>query len=122
MKNKSKGFTLVELLIVIAIIGLLSAVLFPTIINARRNSVNTAAKMYARNMNQWVTSWLAQDALRSISDLDTSCIDAGYVGEGADSQLPSFITACEVLQNPNGEGTFGARVTTGTGEVHIVYQ
>jgi len=122
MKKKSKGFTLVELLIVIAIIGLLSAVLFPTVINAKRNSTNTAAQMYARNMSQWVTSWLAQDMSRGISDLDSSCTHASYVGEGADNQLPDFVTACEVLQNPNGDGTFGARVTTRSGQVYTVSQ
>lgn len=121
MKNKN-GFTLIELLIVIAIIGLLTAVLFPTIISARRNAVNTASQVYARNVSQWVTSWLSQDATRNVDSLETSCTHANYVGEGADATLPNFILSCEVLIDPNGDDSFGSQVTARTGQIFTNYQ
>lgn len=49
-KNTSKGFTLVELLIVLAIIGILAAVLTPQFLNARKVAVDKAALGFGHNM------------------------------------------------------------------------
>lgn len=48
--NKQKGFTIVELVIVIAVIAVLSAVLIPTFSNIVANAQNTAAKSNAANI------------------------------------------------------------------------
>lgn len=48
-KSLKKGFTLVELVIVIAVIAILSAVLIPTFGNVIQNSKNTAAYENATN-------------------------------------------------------------------------
>ena len=42
IKNKKKGFTIVELVIVIAVIGILSAVLIPTFSKLISNAKETA--------------------------------------------------------------------------------
>ena len=48
-KNNKKGFTIVELVIVIAVIGILAAVLIPTFANVTKSAKDKAALQDARN-------------------------------------------------------------------------
>ncbi len=49
MKKMKKGFTIVELVIVIAVIGILSAILIPTFSNVSETAKDKAALSNARN-------------------------------------------------------------------------
>ena len=49
MKNRKKGFTIVELVIVIAVIGILSAILIPTFANVTKNAQEKALQEGLRN-------------------------------------------------------------------------
>ena len=44
MKTRQKGFTLIELMIVIAIIAIISAILIPNFLHERNESVNSACE------------------------------------------------------------------------------
>ena len=60
MKNtKKRGFTIVELVIVIAVIAILAAVLIPTFKNVIDSANKSKAMQTARNA---YTNWLAEDA------------------------------------------------------------
>ena len=57
LKNDKDGFTLVEIMIVVAIIGLLAAIAVPSFIRARSNSQTSACinnlRQISGSMDQW---------------------------------------------------------------------
>ena len=49
MRNNDKGFTLIELMIVIAIIGILAAIAIPNFVSYRQRSYNSSAQSDLKN-------------------------------------------------------------------------
>jgi prepilin-type N-terminal cleavage/methylation domain-containing protein len=50
MQSSNKGFTVIELLIVVSIIGLLTAVMFPNLLGSRRRTNDVIAQSVARRV------------------------------------------------------------------------
>lgn len=81
-KKAKKGFTIVELVIVIAVIGILSAILIPTFANLTTQAQQTALKS---NLNEAYAMYAAEAAdreIKSVSDSsEVKVADIEFVGQ-----------------------------------------
>lgn len=90
--NKNKGFTLVELLIVVAIIGILAAVLTPQFLNARKVAADKAAEAYGHNVYTAVQAHYAEVGTFEFTGDALKCID-GWAPTDAAYTVPKPSTS-----------------------------
>ncbi|MCA9836014.1 MAG: prepilin-type N-terminal cleavage/methylation domain-containing protein [Trueperaceae bacterium] len=122
MKNE-KGFTVVEIIIVVSIVAVLGAIIMPSLINARTQASDTAATTYGRNLITYLasadtnaTTPVAQTNLRAITD----CTDALLINEGADSEVPDIVSSCAFTYDSS-TGQFQLEIVTEASGTTINY-
>ena len=84
MKNlKKKGFTIVELVIVIAVIAVLAAVLIPTFVNLTKRANLSADQQAVRQMNVALVAGAVENKPANIEDVIEILAEAGYNSRNA---------------------------------------
>jgi prepilin-type N-terminal cleavage/methylation domain-containing protein len=82
--NRKHGFTLVEIMIVVAIIGLLAAIAIPNFVKARTTSQMNACINNLRQIDGAIQQWaLENNALATTAVTDANILP--YMGRGAGS-------------------------------------
>jgi prepilin-type N-terminal cleavage/methylation domain-containing protein len=86
--NRKAGFTLVEIMIVVAIIGLLAAIAIPNFVKARTTSQQNACINNLRLIDSSKQQWALEQRQQNSSTPAGTDLQP-YLGRGANGELPS---------------------------------
>ena len=103
--SSKKGFTLIEIMIVVAIIGLLAAIAIPNFVHARTTAQANACINNLRQIDGAKQEWALENKIAATASPTSGNIQP-YMGRGVNGSLPT----CP-LDSAN---SFGTSYTIGT--------
>ena len=86
--NRKSGFTLVEIMIVVAIIGLLAAIAIPNFVKARTTAQKNACINNLRQIDGAKEQWALENRKSETSPIDQAQVD-GYIKGNATPICPA---------------------------------
>jgi len=110
--NQEQGFTLVELMIVIAIIGILAAIAVPNFLSYQRKGYDAAAQSEAMNFMHIAMNHFANVGTNNPVELNPTSTDANKIPKGFETNV-DFEYGGYLSQNTVGDisGTVSIRHT-----------
>ncbi len=91
LRKSEKGFTLVELLIVIAIIGVLAAIVVPNVTGLIGSGQPEAAKAELTTVQGAVDTLMAKNALKTVTAVTTATGNMAAFPDATNALYPNYL-------------------------------
>jgi prepilin-type N-terminal cleavage/methylation domain-containing protein len=107
-QSNKRGFTLIEIMIVVAIIGLLAAIAIPNFVHARSTSQQNACINNLRQIDGAKQEWALETKQPANSPAPADSAIQPYMGRGSSGSLPS----CPLDSSSTFDTSYNAQAVT----------